>query len=281
MNFKKEKINILDMNVRLVLIFMSIAFVLPLYFSLITSLKNMQEFYENIWSIPTSIRIENYFEAFSAGNVGEYLFNSIVITLATILLVQVCAIMCAYALARLKIKGAEIIVLFLYAFQILPQESNIIPLFMICSKLGITEITYLPQIIAYVGWALPGTIIIMKNFFMSIPIELLEAARIDGSKELNTMIKIVLPLMKSPILTCVVMNFSFAWGELMWAQLSTIASSKGIQITVGLLNFQGMYGTNWPLLCAAIVMVLIPLFVLFAFAQKYFVAGLTSGGVKG
>lgn len=77
------------------------------------------------------------------------------------------------------------------------------------------------------------------------------------------------------------MNFSFAWGELMWAQLSTIASSKGIQITVGLLNFQGMYGTNWPLLCAAIVMVLIPLFVLFAFAQKYFVAGLTSGSVKG
>ncbi len=152
---------------------------------------------------------------------------------------------------------------------------------MICSKLGITKVTYLPQIVAYVGWCLPGTIIIMKNFFMSIPVELLEAARIDGSGEVKTMTKIALPLMKSSILTCVVFNFCFAWGELMWAQLSTVASSKGIQITVGLLNFQGIYGTNWPLLCAAIIMILTPLFVLFAFTQRYFVAGLTSGGLKG
>lgn len=281
MNSKSKKINKTNLIVRLLLILLSIVFILPLYFSLTTSFKSMKEFYGNIWSFPTVFRIENYIEAFSIGHVGEYLFNSIVITLVTLCLVQICSIMCAYALARLKIKGAEIVVLFLYAFQILPQESNIIPLFMICSKLGITDVTYLPQIVAYVGWCLPGTIIIMKNFFMSIPVELLEAARIDGSTELNTMVKIVLPLMKSSILTCVVMNFSFAWGELMWAQLSTIASSKGIQITVGLLNFQGMYGTNWPLLCAAIVMVLIPLFVLFAFAQKYFVSGLTSGGVKG
>ena len=281
MNSRMKKINKTDWVVRLSLILLSVAFLMPLYFSLTTSFKSMQEFYESVWSLPHALRFENYSEAFSVGHVGEYLFNSIVITVMTICLVQICSITCAYALARLKIKGAEIIVLFLYAFQILPQESNIIPLFMICSKLGITDVTYLPQIVAYVGWCLPGTIIIMKNFFMSIPVELLEAARIDGSTELNTMVKIVLPLRKSPILTCVVMNFSFAWGELMWEQLSTIASSKGIQITVGLLNFQGMYGTNWPLLCAAIVMVLIPLFVLFAFAQKYFVAGLTSGGVKG
>lgn len=278
MNSKTNKI---DMTVRVLLIFMSAASILPLYFSLTTSLKSMKEFYGNIWSFPTSFRVANYFEAFSVGHVGEYLFNSIVITLLTIFFVQICAILCAYALARLKIKGAEIVVLFLFAINILPQESSIIPLFMICSKLGITKVTYLPQIVAYVGWCLPGTIIIMKNFFMSIPVELLEAARIDGSGEVKTMTKIALPLMKSSILTCVVFNFCFAWGELMWAQLSTVASSKGIQITVGLLNFQGIYGTNWPLLCAAIIMILTPLFVLFAFTQRYFVAGLTSGGLKG
>ena len=152
---------------------------------------------------------------------------------------------------------------------------------MMMTKMSILKVTYLSQILAYAGWSLPGTIIIMKNFFQSIPGELLEAARIDGSSEVNTMVKVILPLMKSSVMTCIVMNFSFAWGELMWAQISTLLTDKGIPLTVGLLNFQGEFGTQWPPLCAAIIMILIPLFILFGFAQKYFVAGLTAGSVKG
>ena len=93
MNSKSKKINKTNLIVRLLLISLSIVFILPLYFSLTTSFKSMKEFYENIWSFPTVFRIENYIEAFSIGHVGEYLFNSIVITLVTLCLVQICSIM--------------------------------------------------------------------------------------------------------------------------------------------------------------------------------------------
>jgi ABC-type glycerol-3-phosphate transport system permease component len=121
----------------------------------------------------------------------------------------------------------------------------------------------------------------MKNFLETIPAELMESARIDGSGELRTMVQIVIPLMKSVMATCFVFNFNYVWGEMMWAQIATALTDKGIPLTIGLLNFRGTYSTNWPMLTAAICMVMLPLFAAFLFTQKYFIAGLTAGSVKG
>ena len=122
---------------------------------------------------------------------------------------------------------------------------------------------------------------IMKNYFDTVPRDLLEAARIDGAGEVTSMFHIVLPLMKGALATCIIFNFTAVWGEMMWAKTATMTVDKGIPLTVGLLNFKGSYGTNWPLLCAAIIIITIPLYLLFLFLQKYFVASLTAGGVKG
>ncbi len=279
MNIKK--ISISKWVIRCILLTSTVICFIPLYFSGITSFKSMNEFYADVWAIPTTFGLENYFESFITGKIGDYFLNSIIITISTVVIIQILAVLCAYALARLKVPRVEIILLCLMAIQTLPAETMVIPLYLIVTKTHIIDVTYLAQILAYVGWSLSGTIIIMKNFFQSIPGELLEAARIDGSGEVNTMFKVILPLMKSAVMTCAVMNFTFAWGELMWAQIATLMTDKGIPLTVGLLNFQGEFGTQWPLLCAAIIMILIPLFLLFAFAQKYFVVGVTSGGVKG
>lgn len=204
-----------------------------------------------------------------------------IISAASLVSIQVLALLAAYALSRLKIPHVEIFLMALLLMQVLPTESMIIPLYIIVSKLHLLNIPYISTILGYVGWSLPGTIIILKNFFDTVPSDLLEAARIDGSGELNTMGRIILPLMKGPMVTCLIMNFTYVWGELMWAQVTTLLTDKGVTITVGLLNFQGQYGTNWPLLTAAIVMILVPLIVIFVVLQKYFVAGLTAGGVKG
>ena len=276
-----KKISISKWMIRLLLLLSMIVCIIPIYFSGITSFKTMQEFYADVWSLPKVLHLENYVEAFVTGKIGSYFINSVIITAVTVILIQIFSILCAYALARLKVPHVELIVLILLGIQILPTETMVIPLYMMMTKMSILKVTYLSQILAYAGWSLPGTIIIMKNFFQSIPGELLEAARIDGSSEVNTMVKVILPLMKSSVMTCIVMNFSFAWGELMWAQISTLLTDKGIPLTVGLLNFQGEFGTQWPPLCAASIMILIPLFIVFGFAQKYFVAGLTAGSVKG
>lgn len=258
-----------------------VIYIFPIVFSVITSLKTPEEFYASIWALPESPMFSNYVEAFQVGKIGQYMINSIIISAISLISIQVLALLAAYALSRLKIPHVEGILLVLLLLQVLPTESMIIPLYIIVSKLHFLNVPFLSTILGYVGWSLPGTIIILKNYFDTVPIDLLEAARIDGSNEVNTMTKIILPLMKAPMITCMIMNFTYVWGELMWAQVTTLLTDKGVTITVGLLNFQGQYGTDWTLLTAAIVIVIVPLLIIFIALQKYFVAGLTAGGVKG
>lgn len=281
MNTKKKNLKISYILLCIVVLFCCAAYIFPLVFSGITSLKSSEEFYASIWSLPKEMMFSNYKDAFVIGQIGTYMINSVIISVISLASIQVLSLMAAYALSRLKIPYVEVFLLILLLLQVLPTESVIIPLYITVSKLHLLNIPYVSTILGYVGWSLPGTIIILKNYFDTVPIDLLEAARIDGSNELQTMTKIILPLMKAPMITCLIMNFTYVWGELMWAQVTTLLTNKGITITVGLLNFQGMYGTNWPLLTAAIVTVIVPLIIIFIVLQKYFVAGLTAGGVKG
>jgi ABC-type glycerol-3-phosphate transport system permease component len=266
---------------RILLIVLVVINIYPLLFTLITSLKTADEFYGDIWSLPSHFYIGNYINAFVQGHIGEYFFNSIAIAAFSLLIGTAFGTLAAYALARLKVPFVEAIVALLIIVQILPTESVIMPLYIFMSKLRLINIIYMPITLAYIGWLLPGTIVILKNFFQTIPVELLESARMDGSGELNTMLRIIMPLTKGALATCMVLNFCFVWGELMWAQIATLTSDRGIPLTVGLLNFQGQYTTDWGLMTAAICMILVPLFVTFVFTQKYFVEGLTAGAVKG
>lgn len=266
---------------RAILVCLTVVNLYPLLFTLLTSLKTSDEFFSNIWALPRSFFTENYTQAFEVGRLGEYFYNSVVIALVTLLMVTVVAAFAAYALARLHVPFAGAIVGLLLIIQILPTESMVLPLYMMMSKLKLLGVTYVPVTFAYVGWLLPGTIVILRNFFLSIPSELLESARMDGSGEMSTMFRIVFPLTGGAIATCTVLNFCFVWGELLWAQISTLTTEKGLPLTVGLINFQGQYATDWGLMTAAICMILVPLFLLFVFLQKYFVQGLTSGAVKG
>ena len=266
---------------RIVLVFCAVVSIFPMIFALFTSFKTNEEFYADIWALPEKFRIQNYVDALFEGKIAEYLGNSIFIAIVTLVIVLILSVFASYALARLNIPGAEWLLALMLILQVLPTESLIIPEFLIISKIGLLKIPFAPIIFPYVGWLLPGSIIILTNFFKTLPVELLEAARIDGSSEMATMRKIVLPLMKTSISTCLIFNFCFVWGELMWAQIVTSFSDKGIPLTIGLLNFQGQYTKDWGTLTAAMCFVMIPMYVLFLFTQKYFVKGLTSGSVKG
>ncbi|CAN7741341.1 carbohydrate ABC transporter permease [Paenibacillus sp. LjRoot153] len=267
--------------IRIILFMLAALTLYPVLFTVFTSLKTSDEFYSNLWSIPSQFHYENYVEAFQTARLGDYMGNSIMIAVLSLFTCSVLATFAAYSLARLRVPFAGAIVGVLFLLQILPGESMIIPLYMMMTKLAIFKVIYLPIVIAYLGWMLPGTIVILWNFFRSIPDELLEAARIDGSSEMNTMFRIVFPLAGGAVATCTVFNFGFVWGELMWAQIATLTTERGVPISVGLINFQGQYTTNWTLMSAGMCMVLLPLILLFIILQKYFVQGLTSGGVKG
>lgn len=277
----RKKISTFAVVCRVILISLVIIWIYPILFSMQTSFKTLDEFFANIWALPQTFGFDNFIKAFTQGHIGEYFINSIIIAVVSLVCIEVFSVMAAYALARLRIPYVGIIIMVCFAIQLLPTETIIIPLYMMMSKLGLLGVSYIPIILAYVGWSVPGTTIILKNFFDTIPKELLEAARIDGSGEIRNMFKIVLPLMKGALATCIVMNFTFVWGELMWAKTATITTVSGLPLTVGLMNFKGEFGTNWPLLCAAICMIVIPLYLVFLFLQKYFVSSLTAGSVKG
>lgn len=276
-----KKIQAFPVICRVVLAALLCIWIFPVLFALNTSFKSQKEFYTSIWNLPQKMGWDNYVQAFSQGHIGEYFLNSIIIAVISLVLIEVISTMAAYSLARLRIPHTGLIIMICFAIQLLPTETIIIPLYKMMSSMGLLHLRYVPIILAYVGWSIPGTTVILKNFFDTIPKELLEAARIDGSGEIRNLFTIVLPLMKGALATCIVMNFTFIWGELMWAKTATLTTNKGLPLTVGLMNFKGEYGMQWPLMCAAICMIVIPLYLVFLFLQKYFVSSMTAGSVKG
>lgn len=278
---KRKKINAGDTAVRIFLVLLCIICVYPIIFILSTSFRTQNEFYNNIWGLPQSLYLDNYVSAVADGHIAEYFVNSIIITIISLVFILIFSILSAYGLSRLHVPHTELIIVVLFICQMLPQEAMLIPLYVLCSKLGLLRIRYVSTIIPYIGWSLAGSIIMLKVFFDTMPGELLEAGRIDGCTETQAMFRIVMPLMKPSICTVMMFAFCGCWGELMWAQQSTLLTDKGVPLTVGLLRFQGAYSTNWGLLTAAMIIVLIPLFLIFSFTQKYLVAGFTGGAVKG
>jgi raffinose/stachyose/melibiose transport system permease protein len=251
----------------------------PILFVVITSLKSTSEFYLNIWGLPQKWAFENYATAWGTAKIGTYMLNSVVIVGVVLAVTLVVGALAGYALSRFRIKYAEFIMLAILACTMLPSEAVLMPLYLVTGNLGITG-TKLALIIPYIGWGLPMTIYIYRNFFDTIPGELLEAARIDGCNEVKTFIHIAIPVMAPAIATNAIFIFVSWWGELLWATVE-LASSSMKTIPIGMVSFSSQFGTNWGPMCAAICIILVPLIVFFCFVQKYFVRGLTGGAVKG
>ncbi len=251
----------------------------PIIFVVMTSFKSTSEFYTNVWGLPQHVAWENYAMAWNDAKIGQYMLNSVIIVSIVLIVSLIVGALAGYALSRFRIKHAEIIMLAILACTMLPSESVIMPLYLITSKIGLIG-SRMSLIIPYIAWGLPMTIYIFRNFFDTIPNELLEAARIDGCTEVQTFTKVAIPLMLPAIATNAILIFVAWWGELLWATVA-LASSSIKTIPIGMVSFSAQFGTNWGPMCAAICIILIPLVVFFCFVQKYFVQGLTGGAVKG
>jgi ABC-type glycerol-3-phosphate transport system permease component len=263
---------------RLIIIIYCILILYPLFFVVITSLKPTSEFYINIWGLPKTWAFENYKTAWATAKIGSYMFNSVIIVMVVLMVTLAAGALAGYALSRFHLKFAELIMLAILACTMLPSEAVLMPLYLVTGKIGITG-TRLALIIPYIGWGLPMIIYIFRNFFDTIPEELLEAARLDGCNETRTFIHVAIPIMAPATATNAIFIFVAWWGELLWATVE-LASSPMKTIPIGMVSFSAQFGTNWGPMCAAICIILIPLVVFFCFVQKYFVQGLTGGAVK-
>lgn len=265
---------------RAAIILYVILIIYPVLFVINTSFKPSGEFYRNVWGLPINFTLSNYPEAWMAGRIGSAFLNSLYIVVLTVTCIVIFGAMAGYALARLRIPGSKFIMLLLVGLTMLPSESVLMPIYITMSRIGMIG-TRESLVIPYIGWGLPITIYIFRDFFMTVPVEMMEAARIDGCTEFSTFTKVVAPLMLPAIATCAIFNFVNFWGELLWATVALSSQSATRTISMGVVEFQGQFATDWGPMTAAICIVLVPLMIFFLFTQKYFIRGLTAGSVKG
>lgn len=264
----------------LVLVFFFLLVVLPIYWIVITSFKTSGEILDlnNITFFPKDFTLENYTGLFEQFHYGVLLKNSLLVSVASALVVTVFSMLGGYSLARYKFRGKQTVVLFFLITQMIPGILVIIPLYIIFSKLGMIN-THIGLFIYYVTVNLPFCVITMRSFFERIPITLEEAAKVDGCTKMQSLFKIVFPIMFPGIVSVFVFGFIGAWNELIAGSIF-ISTPEMWTIPVGLKTLIGKYNVEWGLLMAGGVMALIPTALMFAVMQNFIVEGMTAGAVK-
>ena len=252
---------------------------LPVLVLLFNSLKSRLELGQNPLGFPHALQWSNYVTAWQQGHLGQGLLNSAILVSCTIVGVWICAGMAAYALARLEVPFKNGIATYLFLVISLPVQLFLVPLFFLWSHLGL--VNSLPGlIIIYIATNTPFATLLLRTFIVGIPRELDEAARIDGASEWQTATRVVLPLAQPGLLTVGLVVGLATYNELLFA-VTFISDPSRLPIATAYLNFSQGHTTQYELLNAAGVIMIIPVIVLFLFMQRRFISGLATGGIKG
>lgn len=257
-----------------------LVFIFPLYWMVVTALKTQVE----IFSIPTPLWPENLtFDAFakqlsSSGDTLRGFKNSLIISCGTTVIATVLAIPAAYGLARFRFGARRGLVLFFLITQMLPSTLVLTSLYIMFSKMHLLN-TYWAPILADATLGIPFSIIILRTYFVSIPKELDEAAKIDGCGHVSAFTKIMLPIAKPGIVVAAVFSFVYAWGDLIYG-ITFITNPNMRPITSSIYNYVQQYQTLWNSTMAFGIIAITPVVLIFIFMQKYIVSGLTNGAVK-
>jgi len=258
----------------------SVIMIIPLLWMIRSSFMGMQQIFifPPEW-IPTPWVFTNYPEALTTVPFIQYFLNTITILIPSVLGTLVTASMAAFAFARLKWTGKNFVFAVLMTTLMLPYAVTLIPTFLIWAKLGLIN-TYWPLILP--KWFGGGIfyIFLLRQFFLTIPKELDEAATIDGANPLQILWHIIIPLSRPALITVGIFSTLAEWNDFL-GPLIYLNDSRKFTIALGLAEFTGLYSSQWHLLMAASTVVITPVVILFFFAQRYFIEGIALTGTKG
>lgn len=230
--------------------------------------------------IPRGATLDAFHHVLFETNLPNWLLNSLAITMGTATVGLILAATSAYAFSRYKFRGRSLGLTFLFATQLIPGIMLLVPIFLLAAQLKLTG-TYQGLVIAYSVTAIPFSIWILKGYYDTVPIELEEAARIDGCSEFQAFRKVLLPLSLPALAIVFLFNFLAAWGEYFTARVLIGSKEDLLTWPLGIQRFQQQFQTQWADLSASAIIVSIPIVILFVYVSKYLVSGLTLGGVKG
>ena len=263
----------------LAILFLLAALILyPLFWILMSSFKDYNGIYGDVWGLPDIWHVENYMTAWNRG-ISQYFLNSLIVTICTLAGVVFASTFSAFGICQMKGRLGNFVFLFCLCGLLLSPQGCLLPLFMLLKSLKLKN-TLFAMILPYIAFRLPVSIMLIRSFFVGISKELEEAATIDGATLMQIYGHIYLPLSKPIISTVIIMTAYYAWNEFVFATIF-VDSSKLRTIPVGLMVFRDGLMTEWGVVLAGMVISCLPIIVLFLLMQKSFVRGMTAGAVKG
>ena len=261
------------------LLVLALIVVYPLVWMIFLSLKNQREMYTLVWGPPHVFEWSNYPLAWTVGNVALTMYNTFVLTAASVILILVLCYFAAYAQARIKFPGSNLIMIVLVGTMLFPSQVIIIPLYTLESSLGILN-SRLGLILPYVAGGIPFSIFLLTAFLKTVPFELEESAFVDGSRRITIIRSIILPLSRPGLATVIVFQSFSVWNQY-FLPLVLLQSPSLQTVTLGLMAFSQQWGmTDFPRLFAALVIINVPVIALYAVFQRQFISGLTAGALK-
>jgi multiple sugar transport system permease protein len=262
----------------LFLVVFTLIFAFPMVVMLCTSFKTYKEAFDpKVGILPTHFYLGNYAKVFQTIPFFKYMGNTLYVTIMNVVGTVLVTPMIAYSLSKLKWKGRDLIFSIVVATLLIPYTVTMIPLYKVWVKVGLVG-TFWPLIIpGFFGY--PFYIILLRQFMLTIPDELLEAARIDGCNSWTRYTKIVVPLSKPGIATITIFAFLNTFSDFLGPLLYS-NNADHYTLSLGLQAFLNEHTVDWTSLMAAATMFMIPIVVLFLFAQKYFIEGISTSGIK-
>jgi len=277
---KKKKIFIHKSLIHLALISISVIFIFPFYWLVSTSLKSNEQIFtfSPVW-IPNPPQWVNYIKAWTFVPFATYLKNTLIICTSVVIGTVLSCSLVAYGFSRIKWVGRDTVFMLVLVVMMIPFQVRMIPLFIVFRSLGWLN-TFLPLIVpTYFGVAF--YIFLLRQFFLTIPFEFSDAARVDGASDFWIWSRVILPLSKPAIATTALFQWIDQWEDFM-GPLIYINDPKKFTLSLGLQQFQSQHlGVEWGLLMAASTIMVLPIIVLFFFTQKTFIQGITMSGLKG
>ena len=262
-----------------VLIVVCALVIAPIYFLVLGSFKSVEEFFSAPFGLPQHFSLDNYRRAWTEASISTTIRNSAIVTVSAVLISTVVSCLASYAIARLPFRGSLALRLLFVGGLIVPVQLIMVAIFIIMRWIGLLG-SLGSLILVYSTFGIPLGVLVLVGFFQALPKELSEAATIDGASDFQTFMRIILPLSMAPILTVVILNGVWIWNDFFIALvLSTKPSVETLPL--GILNFFGVYSTEWGLIFASVVLSALPVVALYLLMTRRFIAGMTAGSVKG
>lgn len=267
-----------DGLIQIILIANTFIMLAPIVIMLFSAFKSTPQIFSSPFGLPDFTNLINFEKIWTQTNFLQYLFNSFVVTGASMALILTLGTMAAYAIARYEFFGAGFILMFFIAGLTLPLKLAIIPLFMLMRDLGILN-NQLSLIFVYTAMGLPSTVFIMTGFIRTLPNELEDAARMDGASEARIMWSIMLPLVRPAMVIAGIQNVVPIWNDFFFP-LVFIQNDALKTLPQGLTTFMGEYATDYGVLYAGLTLSALPIILIYIVLSRQFIAGMTSGAIK-